>query len=317
MQRDEVVPAEVLKLAEQSEEIVRKSGPASIPVLVLMMCASMTFYVMFMIDNSEKWLQTFMGMSVLQLLPLVVLKLKIWMAPDRLSLTPILLEKTFLMHLFVVFSRFCTLHGDDKYDGFRTYFYAALLIAGLAILHKIFGIKAADLVKHGDLGGLLGFSFMLAVVTQIITGYFQATYRGGIDLLDDTGNYADILAFVPVALLVCQESGIENFTPGTVIPMEAKQRAYYFFAFAALFHFTEDIAEPFFMHAGTSMSRSKGFEMALGAHVCHFMMLVDFVVYFLIKIRLPGTEKVVSFELAKESAGLLDAEEDEDLVLDP
>lgn len=249
--------------------------------------------------ESYDWpLRHFLSMIVVQMLPLVALKIKIWKAEDRLGILPRFAVKTFLMHVALLIFRIPSYFVYDlELGALQVYADALTLVVALAILHRIFGFRwtRACLSEHSDVRSIIFLSLVAAAGTDILStgvSFFSKMPAWNRRWLSNTlvtaSNYVDITAFVPIVWMLYRAERIDDgdgATTGQVISEDLRRQALSFFSFIVCFYCVEDLVVPI-----TTIFNET---MAMVAHVCHFCLLLDFTAFFMFQVfrQQPSTGK--------------------------
>lgn len=266
-------------------------------------------------DQSDLPLTGFLATILFSMLPLMALKAKIWSCSDRVSLVPMVLVKTLLMHLALEVLRVVSqcLEGWNSIVRNRANFSfdCFMLVMALTALRMCFEIPMTPSYfwDHRDVRNLVGMSIGVALAsevffTMIMPGDTTRRAVAGIKLstvLFAAANNVDVIGFMPVVWRLYQaENALDDFAVGTMVSMEARQQVKVFFAFVIAFYTWDDVLEPIWSLIDEPVG--------MMAHAAHFIMLIDFAGFFLFQVNTPTTAK----EKGEQLQGLLDEDAQDD-----
>lgn len=297
------------------QDVMFGSGATLVlPGILLTVSAIVCVYRQMTEDNSDLPLTGFLATILMSMLPLVALKAKIWSCTDRVSLVPMVLVKTLLMHAALEILRIVsqTLEGWEGmvYYRMNLAFDVAMLIAALVTLRLVFEVplSISYVLDHRDVRNLVLLAMFVAFASEAFFVYVMPSAtlvksQEGLSLakvLFAAANYVDVVGFMPVVWRLYQaESALDDFAVGTVVSLEARHQVRVFFAFVTVFYLWDDVLEPIM----TLLDEP----LAMMAHAAHFMLLVDFAGFFLFQVTNPGTMKEKTDRRDREQLqGLLD-----------
>jgi hypothetical protein len=260
----------------------------------------------------------FLGNILAQMCPLIALKVKIYMCGDRMSLVPLVLVKTLLMHIILLSLRITSQCLANYHLGkMQIAFDAAILCGCMLTLKYVIGFNPtpAAILQHTDVRNLVILAAAAATCSEGFFVVFQPSWmsesskiysREGLVLskvMFVTSNYVDIVAFMPVVWRLWQvENESDDFAVGTTVSEESKRQVKYFFLFVIGFYSWDDVIDPIM----TLMDEP----IAMMAHAAHFCLLLDFACFFLFQVSSPnlgakdGNEKLMR-ERGEQLQGLL------------
>jgi len=250
-------------------------------------------------DAFDHPLSSFLANILLQMLPLVALKMKIYSCGDRVSLVPRVLVKTLLMHLILEVIRIASQVSRNFPMGMGQFtFDVGAFVACVGILHFTFHFQwaFARISEHRDVLNLVLMAVMGAVATEVACLYIPSSWVNewtrmytaeGFQLskvLFTSANYVDILAFMPVVLALYKaESALDEYSAGASIPAEARTQVLQVFGFIVAFYSWDDVIDPI---------QSLLFEpIVMMAHAAHFVLLLDFACFFIFQVWTPSSVK--------------------------
>lgn len=257
-------------------------------------------------------LNGFLGCILLQMLPLVALKAKIYTCNDRVSLVPLVLVKTLLMHIFLEIMRISS-QAANGIEGNKLNVAVDVLnlVLGVAILRVSFDFPMTlqSFLQHHDVRNLLGLAVSAAFVSEAFFVYVEPSWmseatrhyiKDGLvfsKVFFVASNYVDIVATMPIVWrLYRAESEMDDCVVGTMVSLEAKKQMQYFFAFLVSFYAYDDVIDPVL----TLLDEP----LAMMAHAAHFMLVLDFAAFFLFQANQAGTSTVAK-ERGEQLQGLL------------
>lgn len=279
---------EGVDLQKYFQQFMQKGFVVLVP-FILIGGALITAIWRFTIEKSYdyKGLKGFMVLTVLQLLPLAVLKVKTWICSDRVSLVPLALVKTMIMHVFLQ----CTRLASPFFETFKRevtstqqlefMINTAAIIALLYLLHKEFHMPLSSVglqkvfTQHKDVMFLLLGACTAGTMTEVI---YPSTWNGSVwiaNIIVSSANFLEILSFMPVVSAVCLETGVETYTPGTSVQDTERRKVKIFFAFILTFYFWDDLMYCMLMGEDA---------LVLAPKCAHYCMLLDFAGFFILKV---------------------------------
>jgi len=249
------------------------------------------------------------------MLPLMALKAKIWTCNDRVSLVPMVLVKTLLMHAALEVLRIVSamLEGWNAIvrNKWNFMFDSFMFVCAFAALRLVFEIPITPqyFFEHRDVRNLVFMAIGVAAASEaffalVIPNSSMSSGAAGLSLaniLFASANYVDVLGFMPVVWRLYQaENALDDFAVGTMVSLEARQQVRVFFAFVCSFYLWDDVLEPCWSLTDEPV--------AMMAHAAHFIMLIDFAGFFLFQVSNPTTTK----EKGEQLQGLLDEDAQDD-----
>jgi len=260
----------------------------------------------------------FLGCILAQMCPLVALKVKIYTCGDRVSLVPLVLVKTLLMHVIMLSFRISSQALQNYHAGrFQLAFDIGILLGCLATLKYAFGfnITPSTILMHTDVRNLVLMAGAAAVFAEGFFVVYQPSWmsessrRAAAEglvptkVMFVTSNYIDIVAFMPIVWRLYQvESLDDDFAVGTTVSEEARKQIKLFFLFVIGFYAWDDVIDPIMSLMDEPI--------AMMAHAAHFCLLLDFAGFFLFQVGSPnlgtkdGNDKLMR-ERGEQLQGLL------------
>lgn len=282
-----------------------------VPGLLLAASAGLLCYRGATEEHFDLPLNGFLFNILLQMMPLVALKLKIYSCADRVSLVPLVLVKTLLMHVAMLSLRIISQIVEQAHLG-KTQLGVDVVAVILAfvVLSSVFDfpIHPARMLEQRDVRNLIVLAIAIATASEAFYIYVEPIWigqanrmyiRDGLTLykvLFVSANYVDIIAFMPVVLRLYQiESELDDCAIGMTVSNETRKQVQMFFAFMCSFYLWEDVIEP-------CMSLLDE-PLAMMAHAAHFMLLMDFAGFFIFQVATPAS--TVGKERGEQLEGLL------------
>lgn len=296
----------------RAQSVVHGSGCTLVlPAVLLTLSAAMLAYRNVTEGNLDMPLNGFLANILLQMLPLVALKVKIWTCVDRVSLVPLVLAKTLLMHAFLEFLRILSQALQELRMGRSEFvFDVVMFFAALAIVHYVFDLSLSpfELLRHRDVRDLLGLAVLAALVSEAFFVYVQPSWMSESSRIyaQDgllvskvcfvASNYVDIVALMPVVWRLYQAESEHEDCTGLAVSDQARRQVRYFFGFVSVFYLWDDVIDPVMTQLDEPL--------AMMAHAAHIVLLLDFVGFFLFQVSPPPATK----ERGEQLQGLLEEE---------
>lgn len=281
-----------------------------VPAILLVSAAMLCVYRQMTEDASDLPLTGFLATILLSMLPLMALKAKIWSCSDRVSLVPMVLVKTLLMHASLEVLRISSqvLEGMNYISRNRMNFIfdVVMFVCAMSALRVVFEVPLtlSYFMDHRDVRNLVGMALGIAFISEAFFAFIvpsdamkiNAAGFSVANVLFAAANYVDVVGFMPVVWRLYQaENALDDFAVGTMVSLEAKQQVRVFFGFVCTFYLWDDVLEPI----GSMADEPVG----MMAHAAHFIMLVDFAGFFLFQVNNPTT---TTKEKSEQLQGLLD-----------
>jgi len=289
----------IANVAWGAQSVLHSKNSAVVPGTLMLIAGSLVVYrhmthEMAGPDN----LKTFLGMIVLQMLPLVILEMKVISCADPVGLFCKFSGPVTLMHGIFLMLRVCTYpiyeHG--------TLWFSITGVLGVLVT-IVFGFRQRwtlrAMSEYNAVWGLTILAFAAACCTELVEEHLNprpswnpVTWKKFATVVfAEANNYIELMAFVPaVWMLFREDQSTVQYSAKylDVDSVDTKRRATAFFLFLVGFYFAEDIYQAYgaFWLA----------PVAAAAHIVHYLLLVDFAFYVLAHIYNP--EKLVS-ELRK------------------
>lgn len=289
-----------------------------VPGVLFAASATMLVYRGITEEQFDLPLNSFLFNILLQMLPLIALKLKIFTCADRVSLVPLVLVKTLIMHVAMLSLRITSQVLQDANLGQRQLAVdVGSLIGALILLNSVFdiSINPIRLFEHRDVRSLVILAVLAALASEAFYVYVEPPWMGHITkmysreglklskVLFCAANYTDIVAFMPVVWRLYQiENELDDCAVGTFVSDQSRKQVQYFFTFMCLFYLWEDILEPYM----SSLDEP----LAMMAHAGHFVLLLDFAGFFSFQVGTP--QSTVAKDRGEQLQGLLTATDDFD-----
>jgi hypothetical protein len=287
-----------------------------IPGAMLLTSAGLLAYRGFTEENHDHPLNGFLANILLQMMPLIALKAKIWSCNDRVSLVPLVLCKTLLMHVTLGFLRILStfVQGYDENSRLTLGVDIATFLGALAVLKWEFEFPMNPLhwIEHQDVRNLVVLAGGAAFCSHAFFVFLQPSWMSDTtraqssqglhvpSVLFTFANYVDIIAFMPVVWRLYQAEELDDCAMGATVSLEARRQVRMFFLFVVAFYSWDDVIDPIM----TLLEEP----LAMMAHAAHFMLLLDFAGFFIFQVGQPTTVK----EHGDQLQGLLSKDDDDD-----
>jgi len=287
-----------------------------VPGAMLVVSAGLLAYRQATEENHDLPLNGFLANILLQMLPLIALKAKIWTCNDRVSLVPLVLCKTLLMHLTLGVLRIVStfVQGVDEQSRMTLAVDVSTFLAALALLKWEFEFPMSPFhwMEHQDVRNLILLAGGAAFVSHAFFVFVQPSWMGDAtrahsqqglhapSILFTAANYVDIVAFMPVVWRLYQAEELDDCAMGATVSLEARRQVRCFFALVVAFYSWDDVIDPIM----TLIEEP----LAMMAHAAHFMILLDFAGFFIFQVGQPSSVK----EHGDQLQGLLSKDDDDD-----
>merc|ERR1712007_193002 len=252
----------------------------------------------------------------MQMIPLILLKAKMYTCGDRLSLVPRVLVKTLLMHAILSILRMGPYFMQTSYNlwSYEFLFDSSAFVVCVGLLWKVFDFRFSwrTILDEREVRNLVVMAILGAAAAEVACLYLPLAwvtegtklYIADGDLankiLFTAANYVDVLAFLPVVMKLYQaESDDDDFASGTQLPEDARKQVLVFFLFVCGFYSWDDVITP-------SRMMSDMDAVSMMAHGAHFVLLLDFACFFIFQVWTPSSTK------GEQLQGLLEAGYEQD-----
>jgi len=270
--------------------------------LLLAVCGVVTYHHS-QSESYEHSLSMFLAAILMQMLPLIALKLKIYACGDRLALVPRVIVKTLLMHLILALFRVApnfqswTRFWQREVYSAQFWFDVAVLGACIIQLRNVFGFKFTlrSILDETEVRNLCAMAVVGAIATEsaclyLPTAWLSEGTKSYIQDVDIVGkivftaaNFIDVLAFMPVVWKLYQAENDDD-SAGCQVHEDARRQVLLFFAFVIAFYSWDDVIDPI-----RTFDRQES--VALMAHGAHFVLLLDFAGFFIFQVWAPSNAK--------------------------
>lgn len=248
----------------------------------------------------EHTLSAFLATIVMQMIPLIALKMKIYACGDRLALVPRVIVKTLLMHLILSALRTAPQLQPKYFDPWtaQLWFDVGALLSCFFMLRQTFGFRFSfrSFIDEMEVRNLTIMALLGAAATESACLFMPEAWmsegtklyvRDG-DLLGKilftAANYVDVLAFMPVVWKLHQAENDDDESSGTQVHEEARRQVLLFFAFVVAFYSWDDVIDPLRFY-------DRQESVAMMAHAAHFVLLMDFACFFVFQVWSPSAQK--------------------------
>jgi len=250
-----------------------QNNNAVLPAVLVAAASVLVIYKHFTDEQGGDPIKHFLGLIVIQMIPLVFLEVKILSCPDPVGMLSRFGTKVLLMHACFLALRVCAWPLLEVGLGLCNLL--GLMFVCVA-LYKGFQLRLSGIGAHMDVCLLLVLAVCGAFFTELLDFNRQAS------LLECTiftaSSYMEILAFMPAVWMVYK--GVKKDDDEKVCETSSVQmEAIFFFAFLVPFYIMEDVISAFRVGGEEPLA-------ALG-HVVHFVLLLDFACFLLSHIYNP------------------------------
>jgi len=265
-----------------------RGGTVAISCILLIIAFAIVIYSQ-MLERRDISLNAFLASILLQMMPLVWLKAKLWRCRDTVGVVPSVLEKTLMMHGILLAIRISSGLAPSPLSRANVDFIVDLgtLFVVIVVLRTGFDFpnSLTPLSTHSDVWNLVFAALVLAVALEAFFVYVLPRWSN-VEYISDTmlvsnmllaaSNYVDVLTFVPALWRLHRvENDFEVAVAGVGVPLEVRRQVWLFLTFVACFYLWDDVIHP-------SMSTFDE-PLVLMAHAVHFVLLMDFAAFFCIR----------------------------------
>jgi len=272
----------VANMLWQTQAVLHKKNNPVVPAgLLLIACSLVVYRHMTYTDGSDQnidALKTFLAMILVQMMPLVILEMKIMSCVDPVGLFCKFAVPVTMLHAVFLSMRFCIY---DSHDSSYLRFTAAGLAGAILTMYKGFHWSPRDIFHHKSVWYL---TFLSLLGACVVSSLDWALNMGGsfgkewfVEVMQESNNYLEILAFVPAVWMVCRED--KNAGRLQVEELDTKRTSTAFFLFLVGFYLSEDLINAFEAYPFS--------HLAAAGHIVHFLLLLDFACYILAHIYNP------------------------------
>jgi len=237
--------------------------------------------------TEERWesnaLKTFLALIMIQMLPLVLIEVKMPSCSDPLALLARFGSKVLLMHACVLGIRGCYNMLYNDYSFMDTFWFmgaCAALCQGFD-----FRLTRRTVYEHKDVLCLMLLALLTAVIEERISYMTMRPWRRKryqwslANYVVPSCNYAEILAFVPAVWMVWQDKSEMSSPCHAADDAKIQMKVKAFFMFLVAFYVYEDLRPVMEMWSEMPLA-------ALG-HSAHFLLVLDFAGFMLAHIFNP------------------------------
>jgi len=272
-----------------STQGVLHKHPQVVPAALLLLSSSLVVYrhVTHETYGDEDVLKTFLAMILVQMLPLLILEVKIMSCADPVGLFCKFASPVTLTHLIFMGMRLCVSSSRGQYYLLRA---TMGFLGALVVMHKGFHQRWSYIFQYRSVWNLVGLCLLASLGTQCLDSYLSDTIDVSswssffATMILTSIDYIEICAFVPAVWMVYRQDQ-SHFQ---VESADTKRTSTAFFLFLIGFYVLEDVITAYQSWAISGL--------ASAAHIAHFFLLADFACYVLAHIYNP--EKLVG-ELRK------------------
>jgi len=263
-----------------TRDVLHRKNSQVVPGVLLLAAGSLIAYrhaVADIEDDGRDLLKEFLGMILIQMLPLVILEMRIMSCEDPVGAFCKFSGPVTLMHAVFLSLRLCNYALNGTAGSFLNQNVCAL-IGTFATMHIGFREKwslGSIIVGHSAAWRLAALAYVAAYFTEGLVYQTWGILESNTLLMGT--NYIELLAFAPAVCNVCRQDA--GTRPVQIESAETKRRTTAFFLFLVTFYFWEDLGQAYSAYPFSGL--------ASAAHILHFLLLVDFAFYILAHIYNP------------------------------
>jgi len=266
------------------QNILHQKNSPVVPGMLMLISGSLIVHRHMTQENEDgdDHLKTFLGMILIQMIPLVILELKVISCADPVGLFCKFSGPVVLMHGVFLAFRLCMypIH-EHGYIGFTVAGFLGVLVT-LYNFYQRWSPRA--MFGHSAVWKLTAMAFLAACCTTWADDYLNPSvwrqqhtwFSYFVHVLESMNSYVELLAFVPAVWMIYNDKSTQFFEVDSV---DCKRRAAAFFVFLVCFYFLEDVYQAY--EALGVMN------VAAVAHIVHYLLLVDFAFYVLAHVYNP------------------------------
>lgn len=263
----------------------QKNSPL-VPAMLMVVAGSLIVYRHMTQDytHGEDQLKTFLAMILVQMIPLVILELKVISCADPVGLFCKFSGPVTLMHGVFLVLRLCMYPFHEH--GYIWLSVLGLIGAFVALFNFYQRWSPGVMFGHSAVWKLTALAFIAACCSTWADDFVNPTpwnpltwEKFFITMLSSANNYIELMAFVPAIWMLYNDTQFIE-----VDSVDCKRRASAFFLFLVCFYFFEDVYQAYEAFVF-------GVPLAAVAHIVHYLLLVDFTFYVLAHIYNP--EKLI------------------------
>jgi len=259
--------------------IIHGGCSSVLPIVILTAACCLVLYQHMTAKEADHFaIRTFLALIVVSMTPLALLEKKLLSCSDPLGLLYKFSGKVILMQTIQLSLRVgAGIYLPDFASGFLST-NCILLVSAVVLLPTIFGLRPTKqwIVEQRDVMLLAVLAFSFAVFTEIADGYqgYQSLFnkslmtRHILNSITQASDYLELVSFVPAVWMVCRDKELKEVDVNA-----ARKRATALIAFLLSFYFIEDVVAAWVL-LGSSLP------LAVMGHTAHFLLVVDFALYF-------------------------------------
>jgi len=262
-------------------DIIHGGCSSAVPIAIMAAACCLVVYQHITAENEFHFsTRFFLAMMVVSMAPLALLEKKLLSCSDPLGLLYKFSGKVVLMQTVQLALRVAAgVFLKDFEHGYLST-NSILLISALVLLPTIFGMRPTKkwIVENRDVLLLAALALSLAVMTSLVDDYKSQYVRTWtrrrmnafmVNGVTTASDYLELVSFLPAVWMVSRNKELKE-----VDVNDARRRAAALIMFLLSFYFLEDIA------TGAWMLMGQGMPLVVLAHTAHFLLVVDFALYF-------------------------------------
>jgi len=280
--------------SELSLAAERLLGSAVLPISLLIVASGLIVFQFMSQETVAERIMNFLIQIVVQMVPLCALQMRVGKCSDPMGLLTRFAPKVIIMHIIFLAPRFI-FNVFYKQAAQPIIVVAVALIAAFTALVRGFDFRlssfsVARINEHRDVMFITGLTIPAALCTTALEAFVRPNlyFRNGgysfffWDLLFTVSNYIEIVSLVPAVVTVYT---MDVSKPSMHEGFNAKEttQAAVFFSFMSAFYIHEDLVQ--------AIQTPPDLMIAAIAYFVHFVLLLDFVGYFLVHVYNLGATK--------------------------
>eukprot|EP00927_Polykrikos_kofoidii_P034740 TRINITY_DN29402_c0_g1_i1.p1 TRINITY_DN29402_c0_g1~~TRINITY_DN29402_c0_g1_i1.p1 ORF type:complete len:305 (-),score=54.88 TRINITY_DN29402_c0_g1_i1:110-1024(-) len=284
--------------ADFAVQLEKVLGSSVFPTLLVCVAAFLVLHSHRTEDpDRDVSLKGFLSLILLHMIPLFALQTRVGKCTDPMGLLAQFAPEVLLMHIFFLTPRLVYVVVIQR-EVLPFFVCVLCLVGGVIALIRGFEFKWSVssvcskksmmfLVAAASIAGFATELWDAVVNTQAYFLFLPIALPNrwimvGLNALHTTSNYIEIIALVPAVLVVYRSDALASPVDEIANTRKQKQAAL-FFAFMTGFYIYEDVVQAVFA--------MWWLPMAAIAHVVHFLLLLDFVAFFLVYVYNLGASK--------------------------
>lgn len=269
----------------------------------LLVFSSVLVLYQHMTDGDFNNVRTWLALILATMLPLAYLDMSVPDVPDPMKLLSKLGPKVLLMHFcFLTVRLRLLLHSDAVKENLTNVGGMAVMAGALCIG---FDAHKKGLADHGDIALVVLVAMVVAGTTEMLGSFLSFSHIDGLrseyvpewleSFLISLATHTELLSLSPAVHVVVRSEKKDD--SWSVMDLNLAKRMAYTFAGTLIgFYFIEDALTAYVLVWDTPMSAA--------GHLLHFLLMVDFCVYFVTCAHNPGKNSRTFMMMLSEGCGV-------------